>query len=115
MHMRITFALGKALAIGLFTWHVAAQAGVTLTHIHGLAYSADGERVIIPSHHGLAIFQGGKWSKAPGPEHDYMGFSATAKHIYSSGHPAPGTRLVNPFGLLRSKDGGKTWDKLGLE
>jgi photosystem II stability/assembly factor-like uncharacterized protein len=22
---------------------------------------------------------------------------------------------VNPFGLIRSKDGGKTWDKLGLE
>jgi len=54
-------------------------------------------------------------SKAPGPQHDYMGFSATAKNIYSSGHPAPGSGLVNPFGLLRSRDGGKTWDKLGLQ
>jgi hypothetical protein len=44
-----------------------------------------------------------------------MGFSATAKNLYSSGHPAPGSGLVNPFGLIRSKDGGKTWDKLGLE
>jgi hypothetical protein len=44
-----------------------------------------------------------------------MGFSATASHIYSSGHPAQGSNLVNPFGLLRSKDGGKTWDKLALE
>ena len=86
-----------------------------LTHVHGLAYSADGKRLIIPSHHGLAIYENGKWSKAPGPEHDYMGFSATAKDIYSSGHPAAGSGLVNPFGLLRSKDGGKTWDKLGLE
>ena len=86
-----------------------------LTHVHGLAYSADGKRLIIPSHHGLAIYENGKWSKAPGPEHDYMGFSATAKDIYSSGHPAAGSGLVNPFGLLRSKDGGKTWGKLGLE
>ena len=86
-----------------------------LTHVHGLAYSADGKRLIIPSHFGLAIYEDGKWSKAPGPEHDYMGFSATAKHIYSSGHPAGGSGLVNPFGLLRSQDGGKTWDKLGLE
>lgn len=91
------------------------HAEVTLTHVHGLAYSADGKRLMIPSHHGLAVYENGKWSKAPGPQHDYMGFSATAKHIYSSGHPAPGSGLVNPFGLLRSRDGGKTWDKLGLE
>ncbi|HZE60199.1 MAG TPA: glycosyl hydrolase [Burkholderiales bacterium] len=86
-----------------------------LTHVHGIAYSADGKQILIPSHFGLAIYANGKWSKAPGPQHDYMGFSATAKNIYSSGHPAAGAGLVNPFGLLRSKDGGKTWDKLGLE
>ena len=92
-----------------------ARAEVTLVHVHGLSYSADGKRLMIPSHFGLAIYENGKWSKAPGPEHDYMGFSATANHLYSSGHPAPGSVLVNPFGLLRSKDGGKTWDKLALE
>ncbi|MGH8222143.1 MAG: F510_1955 family glycosylhydrolase [Woeseiaceae bacterium] len=88
---------------------------MTLVHVHGLAYSPDGTRLMIPSHHGLAVYENGKWSKAPGPQHDYMGFSATARSIYSSGHPAPGSGLVNPFGLIRSKDGGKTWTKLGLE
>src|SRR6266853_2480637 len=92
-----------------------AAAQVTLMHVHGLAYSPDGKRLMIPSHHGLAVYENGKWSKAPGPEHDYMGFAATGKNIYSSGHPAPGSGLVNPFGLLRSRDGGKTWEKLGLE
>jgi hypothetical protein len=92
-----------------------AQSGITLHHVHGLAYSPDGKRLMIPSHHGLAVYQDGKWTKAPGPQHDYMGFSATAKNLYSSGHPAPGSGLVNPFGLIRSKDGGKTWEKLGLE
>jgi len=92
-----------------------AQQSVTLTHVHGLAYSPDGKRLMIPSHHGLAVYENGKWSKAPGPQHDYMGFSATARGLYSSGHPAPGSGLVNPFGLIRSKDGGRTWDKLGLE
>jgi hypothetical protein len=86
-----------------------------LHHVHGLAYSGDGKRLMIPSHHGLAIYENGKWSKAPGPEHDYMGFVATAKNLYSSGHPAPRSGLVNPFGLIRSRDGGRTWDKLGLE
>jgi hypothetical protein len=92
-----------------------AQPPVTLTHVHGLAYSADGKRLMIPSHHGLAVYEAGKWKVAPGPQHDYMGFAATAKHLYSSGHPAPGSGMVNPFGLIRSRDGGRTWDKLGLE
>lgn len=93
---------------------VASQ-NVILVHVHGLAYSADGRQLMLPSHHGLAIYSEGKWSKAPGPLHDYMGFSATSQYLYSSGHPAPGSDLVNPFGLIRSKDGGKSWEKLGLE
>lgn len=104
------FLFGALLAAG-----TAQAQGVTLTHVHGLAYSPDGKRLMLPSHHGLAVYEGGKWSKAPGPQHDYMGFSATAKNLYSSGHPAPGSGLVNPFGLIRSRDGGRTWEKLGLE
>jgi len=104
-----TFLIAALLAVG------AAHAQVTLVHVHGLSYSADGKRLMIPSHHGLAIYENGKWSKAPGPQHDYMGFAATSKFLYSSGHPAAGSGLVNPFGLLRSRDGGKTWDKLDLE
>ena len=87
---------------------------VTLTHVHGLAYSADGKMLFVPSHDGLAVFEGGRWSKEPGPPHDYMGFAAARKNIYSSGHPAPGSGMANPFGLIRSKDRGKTWDRLGL-
>src|SRR5258705_5111931 len=91
-----------------------AAAQVTLMHVHGLAYSQDGKRLMIPSHHGLAVYESGEWSKASGPQHDYMGFSATGKSLYSSGHPAPGSRLVNPFGHLRSREAGQTLEKLGL-
>jgi photosystem II stability/assembly factor-like uncharacterized protein len=94
---------------------VHADSPVTLTHVHGLSYSADGKQLLIPSHHGLAVFADGHWSKAAGPAHDYMGFSATRDTLYSSGHPAPGSGLTNPFGLIKSRDGGKTWQKLGLE
>ncbi len=103
-----------ALAGGLFVASTA-HAAVTLTHVHGLAYSHDGKQLMLPSHHGLAVYENGKWSIASGPQHDYMGFTASSKNLYSSGHPAPGSGMVNPFGLIRSKDGGKTWDKLGLE
>lgn len=88
---------------------------VQLMHVHGLSYSPDGSNILIPSHHGLAVFDGSSWSKAPGPQHDYMGFSATKDAIYSSGHPAPDAGLVNPFGVIKSTDGGQTWQKLGFE
>lgn len=88
---------------------------VELVHVHGLSYSPDGSKLMIPSHYGLAVFDGSSWSKAPGPEHDYMGFSSTKDAIFTSGHPAQGSGLVNPFGLLKSTDGGQTWQKLGME
>jgi len=109
------YGLLAALMVGWSASTAAAAQSVTLHHVHGLAYSADGKQLMIASHAGLAVYRDGKWSKAPGPQHDYMGFAATSKHLYSSGHPAPGSGLVNPFGLIRSKDGGKTWEKLGLE
>lgn len=106
--------IALTLGVGAATAARAAEP-VALTHIHGLSYSADGSKLMIPSHHGLAVYEAGRWSKAPGPAHDYMGFSGTRDTLYSSGHPAPGSGLTNPFGLIKSQDGGKTWNKLGLE
>ncbi len=94
---------------------IALAEEITLTHVHGLSYSADGNQLFVLSHHGLAVYSNGRWSKAPGPQHDYMGFTGSGNALYSSGHPAPGTGLVNPFGLIKSVDGGKTWKKLGFE
>jgi hypothetical protein len=95
--------------------HQRKEQQVSLMHVHGLAYTADGGSLLIPSHHGLAVFNGSDWSMAAGPGHDYMGFAITDDAMYSSGHPAPGSGLVNPFGVIRSTDGGKTWQNLGME
>ncbi|MGX5660872.1 F510_1955 family glycosylhydrolase [Castellaniella ginsengisoli] len=103
------------LTLGGFGSAIASTQQVELMHVHGLAYSADGKQLLIPSHHGIAAYADGQWAKMPGPEHDYMGFSATHNALYSSGHPAVGSKLVNPFGLIKSTDAGKTWQQLGLE
>lgn len=108
-------ALLRGVAALLFLCGGGALAAVNLTHIHGLAWSADGGRLYVPSHHGLALYHDGEWSKAPGPEHDYMGFAATRDRFYSSGHPAAGSGLANPFGLIRSDDDGKNWKQLGMQ
>ena len=92
-----------------------AGEAVTLTDVHGLSYSADGQQLLVASHNGIAVYANGRWSKAAGPADDYMGFSATRDALYSSGHPAPGSKAINPFGLIKSRDGGKSWQKFGLE
>jgi photosystem II stability/assembly factor-like uncharacterized protein len=103
------------LAMALLMPTVAPAAPpVILTHSHGLTYSADGKRLIIPSHHGLVVYADGRWSVAAGPSHDFMTLAASRNALYSSGHPAPGSGLADPMGLIRSTDGGKTWRKLAL-
>jgi photosystem II stability/assembly factor-like uncharacterized protein len=103
------------LAVGMLAASpVRAGSSVTLTHVHGLAYSSDGQQLLVPSHHGLAVYADGRWSKAEGPAHDYMGLSATRDALYSSGHPASGSGLADPLGLIKSRDGGKTWQQLGF-
>ncbi len=88
---------------------------IILHHIHGLGYSKDGERILIPAHDGLRVYAEGRWSIPTGEKHDYMGFSAVDDGFYSSGHPAPGSNMKNPVGIIKSNDEGKTISKLALE
>ncbi|WP_309081648.1 F510_1955 family glycosylhydrolase [Zhihengliuella sp.] len=97
--------------------HGAADLG----HIHGL--HPDGEDLLTASHHGLfvggldgvgadGLMPDGSGPEPRGPLIDLMGFTAGADVLYASGHPGAGTALPNPVGLLRSDDGGATWEPL---
>lgn len=107
-------ALAGAGALALAA-PVLAEGAVTLRHVHGLGYSPDGTLLMIPSHYGIAVYSAGRWSKGRAPEHDYMGFAVTRDFIITSGHPARGSALPDPLGLIRSRDGGRSWTKLGFE
>jgi hypothetical protein len=86
----------------------------SLTHVHGLGYSTNGSFIMIPAHDGLKVFKEGKWGSLTGDKHDYMGFSVVNKGFYSSGYPAEGSSLKNPFGIVMSEDNGKSLNILDL-
>ena len=81
-------------------------------HGHGLAFSPDGKVLLAPSEKGLAAYEDGAWWEAPGPAQGFSGFSAAAHAIYASGRAhMPGAA---PAGLMRSTDGGRTWQAVAL-
>jgi photosystem II stability/assembly factor-like uncharacterized protein len=92
----------------------AAEGREILHHVHGLAFTPDGKTLMVPAHTGLAVYRDERWTIASGPAHDLMGFSMAKTAIYSSGHPAPGTPLRDPLGLVKSTDGGRSWQLLAL-
>ena len=110
----VTNAFMAFAAAGLLLGPAQVRAELVLPHVHGLAFSADGKALLAAVHVGVAEYRDGRWSRAPGPAHDFMGFSVARSAIYSSGHPAPGAPLRNPLGLVKSTDGGATWRALGL-
>lgn len=85
-----------------------------LFHVHGLSFSSDGKALMVPSHHGLAVYRDGSWFEESGPARDFTGFSVTERAIYASGHPSTDARRAAYFGLLKSTDEGRSWQPLAL-
>ncbi|WP_456279129.1 F510_1955 family glycosylhydrolase [Bacillus sp. AK128] len=85
-----------------------------VTHLHGLGYPNNQDALFIATHHGIKVFSNGKWYETLDNQHDFMGFQATATGFYSSGHPAEGSDLENPLGLMKSEDFGRTLEKINF-
>ena len=105
----VLLVLFVPLALLVFAW---GREIVDLRHVHGLAYSPDGSRLLIPDHFGISAYIDGRWSKLPGPAHDYMGFAVARELIFTSGHAAGSRGGANPLGLISSRDGGRSWTAL---
>ena len=109
---KVCCAVGLMLASGFLS--ACSDSAVEMEHIHGVGYTADGSRILFAAHSGLVAFSGGRWERVDAPAHDYMGFQAVDDGFYASGHPASGSGLKNPLGIVKSVDGGKTLIPLGL-
>jgi len=106
-----------ALAVsGVFalTNGTGEEEDIDFMHIHGLGFTNDGTEIYVPAHDGLKVYKNGKWKIPEGEKHDYMGFSMVDNGFYSSGHPAPGSSMKNPLGVVKSTDMGKTLQTLDL-
>lgn len=90
-----------------------AVSELAVSHIHGMGMTPEG-RLVLAAHSGLRVFDGKRWSIPEGERHDYMGFSLVEGGFYASGHPAPGSTLRNPLGLVFSSDLGRNVDLLAL-
>lgn len=90
--------------------------GLPSAHIHGLDVNPDTGQVLVATHDGLFDVTRQPATKIGGTN-DLMGFTAgqDRKVFYASGHPGDGSSLPNPLGLLRSGDGGKTWEAVSRQ
>lgn len=84
-----------------------------LEHVHGIAVdSANPERLLIATHHGLLELVDGRLLARVGTsQDDLMGFTphpTDPATYFSSGHPAGGGNL----GFQKSTDGGVSWQKV---
>ncbi|MFJ5862031.1 F510_1955 family glycosylhydrolase [Pseudarthrobacter sp. NPDC092439] len=93
----------------------AAQSALPSAHVHGLGVGADG-KVLLATHDGLFDVTKDPAVKV-GPTIDLMGFTAAKDQdtFYASGHPGHGSTLPNPVGLIRSTDGGATWEEVSRQ
>lgn len=109
--------LGIVAGLLLFGSSAAMGSGQsigTVSHIHSVR--AFGDQVVLGTHEGLFRYVDAKTVQSMGPENfDIMGLAVFGKKLYASGHPGPGSKLPEPVGLLLSTDGGKSWNKLGLQ
>lgn len=99
-------------AVALLAASAAAAAAAPLLfhgHGHGLSFSADGAALLAPSERGLAFYERGTWVEPGADNESFSAFSASEKALYSSGHARPEHA---PRGLIRSTDGGRTWQAL---
>lgn len=103
----------KLAAALVLAWALWLDAEPLLFHLHAMAFSPDGGSLLVSSHVGLTAWREGRWSHELETGVDITGFSAAARGLYASGHPAPGSALRNPLGLARSDDGAR-WQPLAL-
>ncbi|MEO5320959.1 exo-alpha-sialidase [Arthrobacter sp. CC3] len=93
-----------------------ASSGLPSSHVHGLSVNAETGQILLATHEGLFDISTNTAVKI-GATNDLMGFTPTMEEgvFYASGHPGQGSSLPSPLGLIKTTDGGRTWDQLSRQ
>jgi len=113
----------RTLTVRFFVFVTVALMGVThaasaatldsVSHIHHVKVIEN--KVLVLTHEGLFELVGKNNIKLVGKDRiDVMGFTSLGKLLVASGHPAVGSKMPNPIGLVKSLDGGLTWKPVSL-
>jgi hypothetical protein len=85
----------------------------SVSHIHHVKVIEN--KVHVLTHEGLFELVGKNDMKLVGKDRiDVMGFTSLGKVLVASGHPAVGSKMPNPIGVVKSIDGGLTWQAVSL-
>jgi hypothetical protein len=93
------------------------SAGQGPVHVHGLGVNPKDGSLFIATHTGLFRAGPGKAraSRVGDSTQDTMGFTvAGADRFLGSGHPGEFENAINPLGLIRSTDAGRSWETVSL-
>ncbi|MEY4901422.1 MAG: hypothetical protein RLZZ190_149 [Actinomycetota bacterium] len=113
----------RRLVVKVLAFVVVALSGISnnanaetldsVSHIHHVKVVEN--KVFVLTHEGLYELVGKKDMKLVGKEKiDVMGFTTLGKELLASGHPAVGSKMPNPIGVMKSLDGGSTWKAISL-
>jgi len=109
----VRFFVVATVALTGFAHHASAVTLDSVSHIHHV--KVIGNKVLVLTHEGLYELVGKNDMKLVGKEKiDVMGFVSLGNVLVASGHPAVGSKMPNPIGVMKSLDGGLTWKSVSL-
>ena len=111
--LRVSFYLFAIVALLGFSNRASAETLDSVSHIHHVKVVE--KKVLVLTHEGLFELVKRNEMKLVGKDKiDVMGFSTLGKALLASGHPAVGSTMPNPIGLVKSIDGGLSWKAVSL-
>lgn len=115
---RAALLLAPLLALAACSDAPDVEPGQSLdvTHVHGLAVDPeDPQRVFVATHEGFGAWTEDGVERVSGSTADFMGFTIGPDGtFYGSGHPGRGEGGPSSVGLVRSTDGGRSWEPVSL-
>jgi photosystem II stability/assembly factor-like uncharacterized protein len=111
--LKAGFSIFAVVSLMAFGNSASAETLDSVSHIHHV--KAVENKVLVLTHEGLYELVGKNDMRLVGKEKtDVMGFTTLGKEWLASGHPAEGSTMPNPIGLIKSIDGGLNWKTISL-